>query len=164
MSDLSIQGSNAPQVKAQHEPSIAKKVQKDSYLFGLIEKEKPYYEFKTREGQTLQVSLNSNQCYSYKYACLFESFRKHSTSDDPEINPKEKFAVLNDLCKIPGDRGSGYSKDKFGGDRRTIMELLNQASSKESEGGTNITVNEQRDILEAWTNLADYNVNVKVKE
>lgn len=164
MSDLSINGSNPAQAKAQQEPSVAKKVEKDSYLFGLYQTETPYYEFKTREGKTLQVSLNGNQCYSYKYASLFESFRKHSTSDDPEINPKEKFAVLHDLCKVKGDRGSGYSKDKFGGDRRTIMNLLNQASAEDSEGGTNITVDEQRDILEAWTSLADYNVKVKVKE
>lgn len=164
MSDLSIQSGDAAQTRTQQEPSVAKKIEKNSYLFGLFETETPYYEFTTREGKKLQVSLNSNQCYSGKYASLFESFRKYSTSNDPEINPKEKFAVLKDLLKIPRDGGAAYSKDLFGDARKTIMNFLDQASSEESEGGKNVTLDEQRDIMEAWISLAGPNLNVKVKE
>lgn len=140
------------------EPSVSLKNGKIDRLFGLYQDDITYYEFKTRDGQTRKVKPSSRYCFGYKYGTLFNAFAKYSTKDDPNLNAEEVQGVIRELSRYTDvNETSGHPQYDIA--KKDIVEQLKLASSKNSEGGTAVTVNEQRDILEAWCTDASYNID-----
>lgn len=144
------------------EPSVAKKTRsiKTWKLFGTSTIEQPYYEFKTNDGNTRKVILAEGHSGSYQYQTLFNAFIKYSTKDDPNITTQEFQDVIKELSKYSdiGKGSCGYDSPDYDLAKDNIIKLMNISMLEYSDGGIDITVKEQRDLLEAWCTTARSNI------
>ncbi len=141
------------------DPSVAKKTGLVDAWFGLTKREQSYYEFKTNDGNTKKVVISDGYCYAHQYKTFFDALIKYSTKDDPNITAQEFQGIIKELSKYSDiGKGNGMDSPKYDIAKENIIKLMNISMLENSDGGKDITVKEQQDLLEAWCTTASYNV------